>query len=273
MKVITSVNAKGGCGKSTLASNVAAGLARLGHATLLIDMDPQAQVTGWYRLGRGLEVPDTIAAVLRGDQTLMQVIQRTHLPNLSFVASAAPLEELGQRLRGRMNYEALLLHHLRQLGGSLFDYIVIDSPNQVSPIMQTAIYATDLFLVPFLDTHSVLSYPNVHELILKTRPDGRYRLLPVLNNLSNKPRKRRKVIEMLPDYRINPDDAVEVRYCAALGEVDTEGGSVFEYYPLSNGARDIAALVDHVIDLLDPREGGRSDGEANEQHHEQETTH
>ena len=45
MKIINVVNAKGGCGKSTIAMNVAAGLSARGYTVLLVDMDPQAQVT------------------------------------------------------------------------------------------------------------------------------------------------------------------------------------------------------------------------------------
>lgn len=242
MNIITSINAKGGCGKSTLASNVAAGFAKSGRPTLLVDLDPQAQITGWYGLGDQISVAGSITAVLNNQERLADVVRRSHLPNLDFVASSAPLEELGQQLRGHDGYQALLVEHLLGLGADRYDYVVIDSPNQVSPVMKMGVYATDLFLVPFLDTHSVLSFPNVYSMIQDTRPAGDFLLLPVINNLSNKPRKRGKVLAMLPEYKVDPADAVEVRYCAALGEVDTEGGSVFEYYPSSNGAADIGHL-------------------------------
>lgn len=255
MKVITSINAKGGCGKSTIASNVAAGLARAGHPTLLIDLDPQAQIKEWYQLGDQYNVRDSITGVLAGQQTLAEVVQRTHLPNLAFVSSSSPLEELGQRLRNVENYHALLLRHLRTLGPDIFDYCVIDSPNQVSPVMDNAIYATDLFLIPVFDPHSMRSYPNVHLQIKRLRPEGDYQSLHVLNGLSKQHGKRNAVLAMVAGYQerygITPAQT-EVRHCAYLGQVDLHGGSIFEYVPSSNGAADIAALVEEVREQLDP---------------------
>ena len=64
MKVITVCNAKGGCGKSTIALSLAASLGRSGRAKVLVlDMDPQAQVSEWLQASDGLNVDGTLAAV------------------------------------------------------------------------------------------------------------------------------------------------------------------------------------------------------------------
>ena len=94
MQIITVINAKGGCGKSTIAMSLASGLALRGFKTLLIDMDPQAQVTQWLGLGDGLSPEGTLVSAMEGKQSLDSVVQGTQFENLSFIASSQQLEDL-----------------------------------------------------------------------------------------------------------------------------------------------------------------------------------
>src|ERR1700689_756569 len=96
MNIITVINAKGGCGKSTIAMSLATGLANRGFSTLLIDMDPQAQVTQWLGAGDGLRSEGTLAAALEGTATLESVVQPTKFSKLDFVPSSQGLEDIGK---------------------------------------------------------------------------------------------------------------------------------------------------------------------------------
>src|SRR5580693_1267676 len=115
MNIITVINAKGGCGKSTIAMSLAAGLAIEGHRTLLIDMDPQAQVTQWLGAGDGLSTEGTLTAVMAGLATLESVVQPTAFANLEFVASSQGLEELGRQITDTEGYQTILTRHLDSL--------------------------------------------------------------------------------------------------------------------------------------------------------------
>ena len=250
MNIITVINAKGGCGKSTIAMNVASGLARHGHRVLLMDLDPQAQVTQWLAAGDGLTPEGTLVSALTRQQSLSEVIQPTGFENLSFVASADGLEDLGREISQTDGYPSMLTQLLAEEHiADRFDFIVIDSPNQISPIMENAIFPADVFIVPFESTKAVKSYASIYKLLAKLRPQEDFRMLHVLSNLSRLSGLRNRVLALLAQDHITVARS-EVRSCGWLAQVDENGGSIFHYRPLSKGSQDMAALVEEVRELF-----------------------
>jgi chromosome partitioning protein len=248
MNILTVINAKGGCGKSTIAMSVASGLAVRGFSTLLIDMDPQAQVTQWLGLGDGLSSPGTLVEAMEGKMTLDSIVQPTRFQNLSFIASSQGLEDLGRQITDVEGYQTIFTRLLASLSHP-FEFVVIDSPNQISPVMENCIYPSDLFIVPFESTKAVRSYANFYQLLLRIRPQEAHRVLHVLSNLSRQPGLRRRVIQTLELHGIAKAQT-EVRTCGWLAQVDENGGSIFHYRPHSKGAEDMGALVDEVLESL-----------------------
>ena len=250
MNIITVINAKGGCGKSTIAMNLASGLARHGHRVLLMDLDPQAQVTQWLAAGDGLTPEGTLVSALTRQQSLSEVIQPTGFENLFFVASADGLEDLGREISQTEGYPSMLTQLLAEEHiADRFDFLVIDSPNQISPIMENAIYPADCFIVPFESTKAVKSYASIYKLLLKLRPSADFHILHVLSNLTRQPGIRKRVLALMSQDAMTTA-RTEVRSCGWLAQVDENGGSIFHYRPLCKGAQDIAALVEEVRELF-----------------------
>ena len=255
MKTITVINAKGGCGKNTIAMNLASGLSLRDKRVLLMDLDPQAQVTQWLQAGDGLSPEGTLVTALLGHQSLTDVIQPIRFPNISFVASASGLEDLGREISATDGYPAMLTELLaREEVADRFDYLIIDSPNQISPIMESAIFPADAFIIPFESTKAVKSYASVYQLLLKLRPNADYQLLHVLSNLTRHPGLRNRVLEAFKTDGLKPADT-EIRSCGWMAQVDEEGGSILHWRPKSNGAEDMRKLGEEVIALLENANG------------------
>jgi len=249
MNVITVCNAKGGCGKSTIALSLAASLGRSPRTKILVvDMDPQAQVSDWLRASDGLHRAGTLAAVFLRESSLADIIKPTKIKNVWIAPGSQPLEVISHSMGDNEGYESILAEFLSQLPAGEFDYVVIDCPNQISPLMECAIFPTDVFIVPIESTKAVASYANFYALVQRHRASGSYGILHVLNNITLSGVKN-SVLRFMKDEGI-PVAKSEIRNCGWLAQVDRHGGSIFEYRPNSKGAEDIPKLQREVLNHL-----------------------
>ena len=146
-------NQKGGVGKSTITSNLAAIGASRGRRTLVVDLDPQANSTR-YLLGEGADGLTHTAAgffdqmlsfKLRPQPTTAFVVE-TMFENLAVLPADPALEELQAKLEQRYK-----IYKLREALDALegFDDIWIDTPPAMHFFTRSALIAADACLIPF----------------------------------------------------------------------------------------------------------------------------
>jgi chromosome partitioning protein len=151
MRTIAVANQKGGCGKTTTAVNLAAGLAYLGNQVLLIDLDPQAHAT--LGVGRDPESMDkTIYDALTNAQIpLSRVIVTTNVKGLNLSPSNILLSGVEFELASQQGREYVLSRQISYVNGS-YDICVIDCSPSLSLLTLNALVASTDVIIP-VQTH------------------------------------------------------------------------------------------------------------------------
>lgn len=154
MNTIAICNHKGGSGKTTTAFYLGTLLAEAGHRTLLIDLDPQANLSGRFLYDADCSVADALGGATPPSVGLCETVvtvettERGRLANL-FLAPSAPglantaLGLLNDPFRGR----SALRRALPQVAGN-YAYCLVDCPPEAGILLANALLAADGVLCP-----------------------------------------------------------------------------------------------------------------------------
>ena len=148
-RILSVANQKGGVGKTTTAINLAAALALAGHRVLLVDLDPQANLTSGVG-AKGQTAPSGTAyeaLTSEGVEPAEFVIASPQIKGLFLIPSDRNLTGAEIDLVTLPNRESRLKLVLDALRPQ-FDYIFVDTPPSLGLLTLNALVAADAVLIP-----------------------------------------------------------------------------------------------------------------------------
>ena len=242
-------NLKGGVAKTTTCLSLGACLAEMGKVVLLIDLDPQANLT----LAVGLapdELRHTVDEALLGNVSLVSVSRECAVFGLDIVPANQGLVTIDKVLYGRKGYEFYLKNGIEAMGSRMYDFILIDCPPAAGTLTLNALTAADILIVPVqCEYFSAQSFRQVTELVKlvreKTNPHLLYRALVTLYD------RRNKICQVIYDQMQRGMNGVLFQ---TIIEVDTKlrespvfGLPITLYAPNTRGAAQYRALAQELI--------------------------
>jgi len=247
--IIAMSNEKGGVAKTTSTLSLGAALAELNYRVLLIDLDPQANLS----LALGLETGEsaiTSANILIEGASLQSAIHKTDIANLELVPSSFRIENAEQFLPMRTHYLSTLRDALES-DTLPYDYILLDCPPALGAITLNALSTANLLIIPTqAEYFSAYALRNMMGTIRRIRQEVNsglaYRILVTL--LDRRNRTHRNIFEQLQATFGQGVFTTVIEVDTKLRESPIAGMPITQYKPTSRGSQQYRVLAQELIE-------------------------
>jgi chromosome partitioning protein len=265
-------NQKGGVAKTTTCISLGAALAEMGHTVLLIDLDPQANLTLSFKLrgtraennrrrgvgypGAGRSETGGIMDALIGNRSLLEVSRQSEIDRLDVAPASRELVLVDKVFYQVSGYQYRLREALqgldRELAGTghAYDYVLVDCPPSLATLTLNALTAADLLIIPvqceLYAAHSVRQMVRLADQVREQCSHSLvHRLLITMYDMRNK--ISRMILEQLRRGRGDELFETIIQVDTKLRESPAYGKPITSYATGSRAAQQYRALAEELV--------------------------
>ena len=246
-RIIAVVNQKGGVGKTTTVINVGAALSQLGNKVLLVDLDPQGNLSVSAGVPpQGLE-DNTIFEVLKDVLPVKEAIYKAK--KFDILPANINLSGAEVELSGTAGREFLLREALETIQDD-YDYILIDCSPSLGILTLNALVAAKEVFIPlqpeYLAMQGITQLVNTVS-IVKSRLNKEIGITGVIVTMyDNRKNLNKEVVDKIKQFFDEKLFKTYIRAAVSLAEAPSFGVDIFDYKPNSTGADDYLALTKEI---------------------------
>ena len=250
--VIAIANQKGGVGKTTTAINLAGALAEEGRRILLVDMDPQANLTAGVGINLNTVVRSMADVLADGRATLPEVILPTETAGIDVAPAHIDLASTEGELFTALGRESILREAMRE-SIDAYDYVLIDCPPNLGLLTVNGLVAADSVIIPVqTQFYAMKGLNNLVKVIsaIRHKLNRDLRILGLLPTFYDG--RTNLARDMLDELRIVGDHHVFttiIRTSVKLGEAPLVGRPITAYAGSSEAAKTYREFAREVIEL------------------------
>ena len=260
-KTIAICNQKGGVTKTTTTLNLGIGLAREGKRVLLIDADPQNDLTsalGWDADALENSLGKLMYLVTQDYKPVVQDTILHHPEGVDLIPSNLDLSSMESQLVNAMSREKVLANLLKDVKKD-YDYILLDCMPSLGMLTVNALAASDQVLIPVQANY--LSAKGLEQLLStinkvrrqinpKLRIEGI--LLTMVDARTNDAKEISRLIRETYGGKLNVFDT-DIPRSVRAAETSAEGKSIFSYDPNGKVAEAYQTLTKEVVKNAEKR--------------------
>lgn len=251
MKIIAITNQKGGVGKTTTTVNLGAALADMGKKILLIDFDPQGNLSASYNIMPN-QVDLSVYEMLKGEADINDTIVTAERPGGSLDILPANINLSGAEieLSTKPGREFILKESLRKLKRD-YDFVLIDCPPSLGVLTLNALTASNYFIIPLASEYLALfGTGQLMQVVgvVKERIHPELELLGVVITQHDARKVHcKETAEQIIEYFGDKVYKAVIRSNVSLAEAPSFNKDIFSYRPKSMGAEDYLALAKEFV--------------------------